>query len=63
MSDEWKPKEHFDNGRTVLWGKHLSRGTIAALDAGEIFTLLDQKGKPCSTILKDSFGTLRERTA
>jgi hypothetical protein len=55
-----QPKTYFDNGRTVEWGKDLSEETLAAMDGGEVFTLLDPDGKPYSRLLRDAYGTQRE---
>jgi hypothetical protein len=56
----YRPKTYFDAGRTVEWGKDLSQEVVAAMDAGEIFTLLDASGRPHARLLKDSYGTLRQ---
>lgn len=55
----WQPKNYFDNGRTIAHDADLSTEDLAALDAGEILTLLDERGLPSRRLLKDSYGTLR----
>ena len=55
------PKEYTDNGRTLEWGRKLSEENRQLLKKGEMFTLLDEKGVPYSTVLMDSYNQIRER--
>ncbi len=48
-------------GRTTNWGDDLSAENKQALNDAEIVVLLDRDGKPYSTLLRDGFGTLREK--
>lgn len=58
---EWNPKEYHNEGKTLEWGKDLTEEQSAAMREGEIFTLLDEKGKPYSIVLMDSYDTIREK--
>ena len=58
---EWHPKEYKDNGKTLLWGKDLTKEQINLMEDGEIFTLLDEDGKFRSNVLMDSYGMLKGR--
>lgn len=33
---------------------------MAAMDAGEVFMLMDASGEPYAHVLEDSYGTIRE---
>jgi hypothetical protein len=55
------PKQYFNHGRTFEWGKNLTPEQMDALRGGEIFVLLGQDGKPCSTVLMDSYNQIREK--
>jgi hypothetical protein len=61
IAGEWRPKKYVDRGRTLRWEQSLSEATMAAMDAGEVFTLMGADGKPYSLVLKDSYGTIREK--
>ena len=54
-------KEYFNGGRTLKWGEDLTSEQSDAMFKGEIFTLLHRDGSPCSEILKDSYGRIREK--
>jgi len=58
---EWKPKLYFDEGRTLRWSENLSEETKAALERGEVFTLLGENGEPYTQVLMDSWGSIKER--
>lgn len=60
MSD-YNPKEYFDNGRTLNWAENIPQDYMEGMNNGEVFTLLDIEGNPYSQVLKDSYGTIRER--
>ncbi len=51
-------RAHFDNGRTIKWG---DPAPLDDLCKGEIFTLLDAEGLPVSKVLRDRYGTIREK--
>ncbi len=55
----WSP--HHNTGKTLEWGKDISEENMNLLKQGEVFTLLDEDGEPYCLILKDSFGTIREK--
>lgn len=48
-------------GRTTNWGDDLSEENKRALDDAELVVLLDRDSNPHSTLLRDGFGTLREK--
>ena len=58
---EYQPKNYFSKGRTIKWGKDLTRRQMKALRKGEAFVLLGKDGKPLKRILMDSYNMLRER--
>lgn len=69
---EWDPKRGCDVGqalagtlpeptRKLVWGKNIPPDILAALKDGERATLYDEDDKPYSSVLMDSFGTIREK--
>lgn len=50
-----------DEGRTLSWGEDIGPERMKAMEGREIFTLLGPDGKPHSKILRDFFGTIREK--
>ena len=57
---EPRDRYHWDGG-TLEWGQNIPAEKLRALDAGELFVLMDQTGQPHSLIMRDLFGTIREK--
>ena len=60
MDVEYKPKEYFCKFRTVTEGC-MSKEISLAMENGEVFIGLDKNHKPQHKVLKDSYGTIREK--
>lgn len=50
-----------DKGRTTSWREDLGPVRMQAMADREIFTLLGPDGKPYAKLLRDSYGTIREK--
>lgn len=59
MSDEYNPKQYFNNGGILKYGENLTKDQKERLKNGEVFTLLNQDGRPWKHVLMDSFDVIR----
>jgi hypothetical protein len=61
--EEWLLSGYHDDGRTVTWLEDLGPERMAAMahPNREIFTLLGPDGRPHSKLLRDYYGTIRQK--